>query len=240
MGNNINPVIVTDQVKGSSWLNKLRDHVLASTPNSSGDIEVVRTTKGTTLKLKPGVLGLLQLNYKYLNDSVYTIDIPSNTANLSLIDPLQIINNQVQQFFAITGATDSAYWDTTQSYAIGDLKRVKRNEDPSHAPPGSSWVCVSPVPYNYSSAQIEVINSISDPDLRAAAQAGIRKNGVNYNPRVTSDPTGEPSQVAHKTTDGNGRYWEQIGGTYVTMSVCTGPGQAPEVWFVNAFRSGSL
>jgi hypothetical protein len=223
MGYNLTPVIVDDNVNGSSWIERLRRHALANAPRSSGDIEVRQGPSGTSFHIQPGVIPLLSLNYKMLNDVIYTAAIPSTVQSINAIDPLAIITSQVSDFFSVSGRTDSAWWSTDNAYAIGDMVRIQSflngsaggvNPDTGNscsivAP--STWICVSPVPYNYSTADKAVISGITDPTIKALASALTRSSAINYYPiwEGSHDPE-EPKQVAHKTTDGKGRYWEMI------------------------------
>jgi hypothetical protein len=224
MSYNLTPVIPSNQVQGSSWVERLRKHAISVTPNSSKDIEVRTTTAGTTFHLKEGVIPLLGLNYGFLNEGVYAL--PSNV-DPNTVDAASVIAAQVTAFFAVAGRTDSSWWTGDSAYSIGDIVRMQGflngtdagiNPDTGNhvttiAP--STWICVSPIPYNYSQAQKDLLLSTADINagLGAIISATFRKTGVNYNPifESSNDPQ-EPKQVAHKTTDGKGRYWELISG----------------------------
>jgi hypothetical protein len=170
-----------------------------------------------------------------LNNTVYSL--PANV-NPELVDVAATILAQVTAFFAVAGRTDSAWWAPDDAQSIGQIRRVQGflngtdagiNPDTGNhvtliAP--STWVCCSTIPYNYSEAEKAVLRQAgaNNPALAALIEAGFRKSGVNYNPifESTNDPQ-EPKQVAHKTTDGKGRYWEIIAGAPGASTSAPGP-----------------
>ncbi len=245
---NINPPIISGDDPLTSVISKIRNAVLAGMSNSSGDIIVNRGPNGTTLTISSDIINGIGMHYRFVNEEVYTYNIGVN--DNPNIDWVTLITNQLVALVSPTGKTDSAWWNATSSYQVGDIVRVQNREFtgyrydddgnpdtdiPLYTRPGT-WICVSPVPYNYSPTEIGVINGIPDDAIRAQMIMVTRSAGVNYSPIWRNDDSlgdewPEEKVLGHMTGNGgrNGRYWELIG-TFETGSVVAGSGNDYPYW----------